>query len=137
LAWQVLQEASASRDTFVFYGDLPEMRLDRIFYARNLIMSLAARNAPSSYLLEETPSAKFGRIQNFGIQRGGTSGPLLDLFHMVRRTQFSNIRDKVYSMLPFADDVGDYMSDTFLKPDYMGTPEKVYIDVARWYISKH
>lgn len=98
-------------------------------------MHLIARTAPAVYGLMDTPSAKVGRVEIFRQMRtDDRSHSLLQYLELVRRTECTDARDKIYAVLPFASDVGDYVHDRFLRPDYERSAFDCFVDVAIWHI---
>ncbi|KAK4508534.1 hypothetical protein PRZ48_002273 [Zasmidium cellare] len=75
-----------------------------------------------------------GNLRSFRALRALMKLDYWDRTWVIRRTECSDHRDKVFSVLPFAADVGDYVNDRFLKPDYQRPAFEVYVDVARWHI---
>ena len=75
------------------------------------------------------------RINSFHLWR--RAGPirrhLLTLLQMTRKSESSDLRDKVYAMLSFASDLGQ----DDIVPDYYKSVEQLYIDVARWALQKY
>lgn len=138
----ILPEATARVDMCVVVGAELNRALDirYVFWIRNVLKYLWTRKPPPEFLLDDIPSSLVGRVENFWLLQKSTRAKTVTLFDLLaisRRTECSRPEDKIFSMLPFAADVGDYTNDKYLKPSYTNGCDCTYADLIKWYIMKY
>lgn len=139
----ILPEATAQVDRCVIIGTRPDtwLRVHAVFWTRNLLRALNSRDPNSRHPAAHVPSSFVGRVENFAIFRHGVltkdTNPLLRLLSITRRTECERPEDKIFAVISFAADVGDFLNDEFLKPSYMIGCGNVYANLVKWYVKKY
>lgn len=138
-AW-ILPEATARLDRCrVCCGSVSfPINMRSIFWAMHVLRGLRTRTLPPM-LGSIGGSDKVMRINIFSDYRHDREGEihLFDLLFISQRMHSSKAEDKIYSIIGFATDVGEYVDDPFLRPSYTRGPYNTYTDLIKWYLTKY
>ena len=104
------------------------------------VKKLVGSGKAPQFIAENVISSMGVRIKNFLSYRRAENQDTVDLFRlldMARRTECTDQRDKVYSMLNFASDFIQSEEKSLLEVTYTRPTFEVYGNVVKWYLKTY